>query len=423
MAGFFSRLWNKLFPKQMTKEEFILKAKEVHGDFYDYSKVRYTNENTRVAIICPKHGKFLITPKEHLEGKGCEQCVNQRVDGFLSFINEQSTKKRDNDAFWNEMIDDIFGEDTEENDNDESSEDNYIGEYSEDKKTLLKCPEDFKGIYRVPNGVTTIGKGAFNKCQNLEGVVFPDTISTIGVLAFSECGNLKKITIPKQVEEISNGMLAGCISLKEVIMHDDISIIKAGAFACCANLKSITLPKKLGWIQDLAFYECHSLQQVIIPKGCSRIMKQAFYHCENLTSVTLPQTILVIGQDAFSACPHLKEIRIPNELRQIFLNKQGVKEYSELLVGYPINEAVDIVYLFENPQLRGKVEIRGGNVIIYDCNGKISHQSEVVHPQNAHWVGNAFEIGTNIMPIRWTSRMYCGHGFNLFNPEEDIKFM
>ena len=39
--------------------EFIRKAKEIHGDIYDYSKVKYTNATTKVEIICPTHSSFL----------------------------------------------------------------------------------------------------------------------------------------------------------------------------------------------------------------------------------------------------------------------------------------------------------------------------------------------------------------------------
>ena len=41
--------------KKLTTEEFIKRAKEVHGDKYDYSKVEYINSKTKVCIICPKH--------------------------------------------------------------------------------------------------------------------------------------------------------------------------------------------------------------------------------------------------------------------------------------------------------------------------------------------------------------------------------
>ena len=44
---------------EKTKNEiFIEKAKKVHGDKYDYSKVQYVNAYTKVGIICTEHGEF-----------------------------------------------------------------------------------------------------------------------------------------------------------------------------------------------------------------------------------------------------------------------------------------------------------------------------------------------------------------------------
>ena len=60
--------------RRLTTEEFIKKAKEVHGDKYDYSKVEYKNTSTKVCIICPEHGEFWQTPNEHLQGHGCRKC-------------------------------------------------------------------------------------------------------------------------------------------------------------------------------------------------------------------------------------------------------------------------------------------------------------------------------------------------------------
>ena len=50
----------------MTTEEFIHKAKAVHGDKYDYSKVKYVNSYTKVCITCPKHGEFWQLPQNPL---------------------------------------------------------------------------------------------------------------------------------------------------------------------------------------------------------------------------------------------------------------------------------------------------------------------------------------------------------------------
>ena len=51
--------------KKLTTEEFIVKAKEIHGNKYDYSLVEYEKNNKRVKIICKKHGIFNQTPIKH----------------------------------------------------------------------------------------------------------------------------------------------------------------------------------------------------------------------------------------------------------------------------------------------------------------------------------------------------------------------
>lgn len=61
-----------------TTETFIEKAKIKHGNKYDYSKVHYINSKTKVCIICPKHGEFSQRPNDHLVGKGCKECYNER---------------------------------------------------------------------------------------------------------------------------------------------------------------------------------------------------------------------------------------------------------------------------------------------------------------------------------------------------------
>lgn len=58
-----------------SKEDFVKKAKLVHKDKYDYSRVNYINCNTKVCIICNRcHREFLQTPTKHLRGQGCSHC-------------------------------------------------------------------------------------------------------------------------------------------------------------------------------------------------------------------------------------------------------------------------------------------------------------------------------------------------------------
>ena len=54
--------------------DFILKARKVHGDRYDYSKVEYVKAIQNVIITCKQHGEFLQRPSNHLTGYGCRKC-------------------------------------------------------------------------------------------------------------------------------------------------------------------------------------------------------------------------------------------------------------------------------------------------------------------------------------------------------------
>jgi hypothetical protein len=59
--------------------EFIKKAVNIHGDKYDYSKVIYINNRTKVIITCPIHGDYKQTPNSHLLGRGCTKCGRDEV--------------------------------------------------------------------------------------------------------------------------------------------------------------------------------------------------------------------------------------------------------------------------------------------------------------------------------------------------------
>ena len=67
--------------KKLTTKEFIEKARKIHGDKYDYSKVNYINSRNKVCIVCPEHGEFWQTPNTHLDGCGCPKCYNETLRG------------------------------------------------------------------------------------------------------------------------------------------------------------------------------------------------------------------------------------------------------------------------------------------------------------------------------------------------------
>ncbi len=66
-----------------TKEQFILKSKEIHKDKYDYSLVDYKNNNIKVNILCPIHGLFQQRPKQHMRGEGCPFCQESKGENII----------------------------------------------------------------------------------------------------------------------------------------------------------------------------------------------------------------------------------------------------------------------------------------------------------------------------------------------------
>lgn len=64
--------------KRKTTEEFIIDARKIHYNKYDYTKTDYTNNYTKVCIICPEHGEFWQKPSTHLSGSCCPQCSIER---------------------------------------------------------------------------------------------------------------------------------------------------------------------------------------------------------------------------------------------------------------------------------------------------------------------------------------------------------
>ena len=77
--------------KKLTQEEFIERAKEVHGDRYDYSKVEYKDSKSHIEIYCKTHSKWFIkTPNQHISRKeGCKQCGKESDFSMRGFTKEK----------------------------------------------------------------------------------------------------------------------------------------------------------------------------------------------------------------------------------------------------------------------------------------------------------------------------------------------
>lgn len=139
--------------RSLTTESFIKKAKDIHGDKYDYSLVNYVNAHKKVDIICPEHGKFSQKPGNHLFGWGCRTCGSFKT----------GASKRHNQNEFLEKCKKIHG----------SKYDYSKTEYTLDRiKVIITCPihGDFE---QVPNSHLR-GAGCprcFNKSEGQVAII------------------------------------------------------------------------------------------------------------------------------------------------------------------------------------------------------------------------------------------------------------
>lgn len=80
--------------RHKTTSDFIHRARDVHGDQYDYRAVEYFNSQTAVTIFCPLHGPFQQSPTSHLSGAGCKQCATSANFARVREESLASVKKR-----------------------------------------------------------------------------------------------------------------------------------------------------------------------------------------------------------------------------------------------------------------------------------------------------------------------------------------
>ena len=174
----------------------------------------------------------------------------------------------------------------------------------------------------VSEGVTSIGKYAFNGCKKAEEISIPAGIETIGYGSFDNCSSLKNISIPASVTKINSSPFYYCTSLVEITVAESnkkycsdsngilynkdkteliqypcgkkeadfllpftVTTVNFGAFAGAPYIKNIILPESLSEIDSMAFYECTSLKIITIPKNLSMIGEKAFSNCTAISDV------------------------------------------------------------------------------------------------------------------------------------------
>lgn len=135
--------------EKLTKEEFIKRAKQVHGGKYDYSLTEYINNDKKVKIVCPDHGVFEQIASNHLRGAGCPKCRKE-----LSKKNQKPVSIKIPDRF-------ILKSNIKHNNKYDYSLVDYTGAYN---KVKIICPEH--GVFEQTPNEHLRGRGC-PKCANI----------------------------------------------------------------------------------------------------------------------------------------------------------------------------------------------------------------------------------------------------------------
>jgi len=137
----------------------------------------------------------------------------------------------------------------------------------------------------VEQGITYIGRCAFDSCGNLSDVTLPTSLRIIGQCAFNDCTALRSIQLPEGLT---------------TIMEDAFN---------AAGLVSITFPSTLRELRNCAFMNCEKLQSLRLPEGLTTIGVWAFYCNPNISSIYIPASVTTIGEEAFIYYNNLATVR------------------------------------------------------------------------------------------------------------------
>lgn len=192
----------------------------------------------------------------------------------------------------------------------------------------------------IPDGVTKIGKYAFDFNYGLESIVIPDSVKSIEKRAFSRCCNLKNIklgngiqtigdsafeydekleielTLPKSLTKIGSYAFYFC-GIESLTIGGAVKTIGKNAFRNCKNLRHVTFTDGVTEVGEYMFCECAALETVVFSSSVKTVGKCAFMCCEGLKNAGFNDGLETVAEDAFRGCSSLNGIVIPDSIKYI----------------------------------------------------------------------------------------------------------
>lgn len=204
----------------------------------------------------------------------------------------------------------------------------------------------------LPKSISSFGNGWSSGCHSLQIVNIdqsnPVFQSVNGIvlrgnnIVYVPLGITGTVSIPDNVTAIPEGCFEKHRSVEQVIMHNNVSFVGSGAFNECTSLKSITLSESLPSIEDHTFYKCISLTDITIPasvqyigshaftgskvhtvslsEGLKKICSYAFYNVSSLEHINIPNSLTTLENNALDGCTGIKEFHYGKSLSSMGAN-------------------------------------------------------------------------------------------------------
>lgn len=160
----------------------------------------------------------------------------------------------------------------------------------------------------IPKGVTEIGDFGLAG-DGLTAVTLPDGLQSLGRGAFDTCTSLTNTTLPAAITAVPGKCFADCTKLLTVDYKGEVTAIGEHAFEGCKSLVTAPIPATVTELGVSAFNGCVALTDVTLPAGVTAVPDACFQDCTALADMKLPATVTSVGHNAFTGCKALKDVR------------------------------------------------------------------------------------------------------------------
>ncbi|MBQ3922196.1 MAG: leucine-rich repeat protein [Spirochaetales bacterium] len=141
----------------------------------------------------------------------------------------------------------------------------------------------------IPDGVTVVGKNAFQYCEGLTSVTIPASVNTILSYAFSGCKNISSVYYKGSLEQWLNIDFGSSGVLYAQSSYNGSG--NGGLYINGELVTEVTIPDGITEIKPYVFEGNKKLTKLTIPASVTKIGGSSFYNCTNLTRVDYTGTI------------------------------------------------------------------------------------------------------------------------------------